>query len=92
MQIQKIHEIVEKRFKEFAEGNHGIFENMIYGQVLQVYKDLIVESRRICHPDMFASPYNIKYFGKLDSIEGDLFVFLDGKMDKIYTYVDKIVI
>lgn len=92
MEAHKIYETVEKRLKEFAEGNHGIFENMMYGQVLQVYKDLIVESRRICHPDMFAPPYNIKYFGKLDSVGGDLYVFLDGKMDKVYTYVAKILI
>lgn len=86
MQIQKIHEIVEKRFREFADCNRVIFENMMYGQILQVYKDTMVEGNRIRNLDMFGAPYGVKYFGKLDGAEGDFYVFLDRNMDKIYTY------
>ena len=92
METHKIYETIEKRLKEFAESNHGIFEHMLYGQILQIYKDTIVEGCRICPLDMFSAPYNIRYFGKLDGVEGDLYVFLDAKMDKVYTYVAKIII
>lgn len=90
--MHKIHDIVEKRLKEFIESNHKIFESMLYGQILQVYKDVMVDGHRICHSEMFVSPYNIKYFGKMDGASGDVYVFLNGNMDKIYTYVDKIII
>ena len=92
MQSHKIHEIVENRLKEFVEDNSGIFESMIYGQIIRVHKDASVNGRCISHLDMFASPYNIRYFGKLEGVGGDVYVFLDGKMDKIYTYIDKIII
>lgn len=91
MKMQKIHEIVEKRLKKFAEDNHGIFENMVYGQILKVYKDTVVNGYCICHLDMFNAPYNVKYFGKLETAKGDLYIFLNGKMDKIYAYNASIV-
>jgi len=40
---------------------------------------------------MFNTPYNIRYFGKMEEASGDVYIFLNGKMDKIYTYIDKIV-
>lgn len=92
MKTHKIHEIVENRLKEFVEDNSGIFESMIYGQIIRVHKDASINGCCISHLDMFAPPYNIKYFGKLDGANGDVYVFLDKRMDKIYTYVDEVII
>lgn len=92
METHKLYETIEKRLKEFVKGNRGIFRSMIYGQIIRVHKNTSVNGHCISHLDMFDPPYDIKYFGKLDGPDGDVYVFLDGKMDKIYTYVDKILI
>lgn len=87
--MQKIHEIIDEKFKEFAKNNHEIFSNLGYGEIVKITgSDKKIKGHDLCSLDMLEDPFNIAYFGKLEGIEGNFLIFINENMEKVYSYYD----
>lgn len=85
---QKIYKIIDKKFESFINNNRTIFSDMKIGEIVKVNDSEIVKEHFLCSKDMLDAPFNVAYFGKLDSSEGSLLLFFNKEMEKIYSYYD----
>jgi hypothetical protein len=74
--------IVDQEFEKFFINNKTTIGSMKIGELWNLRTtDLPVKAT-----GMMLSPWNIRYIGIIDGYEASSVIFLDNRMDKIYSY------
>lgn len=77
----RIYEIIGIEFKGFVEANYNGLKGM--------KPDTIVPVTTFLHGTYMRDyPFFVKYIGKIVGEGGHMYVFINDKMDKIYSYQD----
>lgn len=90
---QPIHDIINSEFKSFVNNNRNWLEEMGEGDLVKLNEgDTRIQFNNtgwdLCRVDFLDEPYNLRFVGSRDHGEGKMYEFLDGSMDKIFSYYD----
>jgi len=80
---QPIYETISDQFESFIDNNRKWLDVAKYDAVVNL-KD--VSSLACC--SMLAPPFLVAYIGKYNADEGPVYVFLNKKFNKLYSYYD----
>jgi hypothetical protein len=80
----KVYENIDELFSNFVKDNQDLLNDMGNGDIIDLDKiSDKLNARCILH-----HPINAIYVGKINGLEGPMYMFLDCEFDKIYSYYD----
>ena len=80
--------ITDDIFRSFITNNGSWIKRMPVGGITDVTQKQKNNNNSVCSTDLLEHPWNVRYIGKVDGVEGNDIVFLDEGMNKIYSYYD----
>lgn len=80
---QPIYKVIDGRFELFVTNNQDWLNEMAYDTMTTV-KNVTT----LCCRSMLDTPFIIAYVAKYNADEGPVYVFLDKKFNRLYSYYD----
>ena len=84
MNKHEAYNIVDNEFESFVKGNQSLLDTMGVGEI----KPLSESNKGVCCLAILRNPWLITYVGKTEGGEGYMYMFLDERMNKVYSYYD----
>lgn len=78
---QPIYKVIDSRFESFVVNNQDWLSEMAYDTITT-----IENVTTLCCHSMLSDPFVIAYVGKYQADEGPIYVFLDKKFNRLYSY------
>ena len=90
---QPIHDAIDSEFESFVNNNRDWINEMKDGEIRRLDPNVVKvlvdgEHYTVCSTNLLKDPFDVRYVGLRGGGEGNIIVFLDGAMNRIFSYYD----